>query len=720
MPEDDVELLADRFINYVDVHPGAARKQNNLLPFLLELQPVQVRIHRIGAFLELLAHVRVDHAHDAVHQDLHLPRNAEQEQRKTPDDNIRIDELFADHRHVVVLHKARTVLAPPATEATATRLDVHSVNENVLGLVVAVLLQPFDKSLRRDESATAFILRACDHYEDFLFFCHARKFRKKFKIRYLEVFETSFKKLPFDPRLYMRLSCMHKLIASVMLFLCAVFAFFAISACGDSVEADEDVATTQEESSSSVKSSSSKAKSSSSSKAKSSSSSAKSSSSSIKASSSSKTNSSSSSTKMSSSSNANGSSSSVKTSSSSKTNSSSSKLEYPDSFKPQDKEYPYAGIPRIVIETRNRIAIKDRETEIPAKMQIWGESSAESEILDLTIRGRGNTSWTDMPKKSYKIEFEKKQSMLGMPKDKDWALIANYADKTLMRNYMSYRLSAELGAYYAPRCEFAELYLNGEYLGVYLLTETIKISENRVSVPEKDKSYIIEVDHKYKKNEIVFFTSRDSLPMRIHNPKDCSGECLRIVTDYMDAFEKFLRAVNANTFGIDQWISLDDYIKHFWVQEFSKNPDAGFYTSVYFIWNENELIRMGPVWDFDIAYGLHQKNYVKKTTDWYTIGSGWNKYLFRNRAFLDEVNAFWREKRSVVESVIDSVGVYRAFLNQSAKNNFKRWRMEDMSSYFYTGEYTTFDEAVDALVLWLRERFTWIDNEISTAGMKQL
>lgn len=159
-------------------------------------------------------------------------------------------------------------------------------------------------------------------------------------------------------------SCEKKSLTSVMLLLCAVFAFFAVSACGDSVEADEDVATTQEESSSSVKSSSSKAKS----------------------------------------------------SSSSAKSSSSSKLEYPDSFKPQDKEYPYAGIPRIVIETGNRIAIKDRETEIPAKMQIWGESSSESEILDLTIRGRGNTSWTEMPKKSYKIEFEKKQSMLGNPR----------------------------------------------------------------------------------------------------------------------------------------------------------------------------------------------------------------------------------------------------------------------------------------------------------------
>lgn len=66
---------------------------------------------------------------------------------------------------------------------------------------------------------------------------------------------------------------------------------------------------------------------------------------------------------------------------------------------------PYAGIPRIVIETENRRAIKDRETEIPARLQIWGEMAPKSEIMELTIRGRGNSSWTGMPKKSYKIEF---------------------------------------------------------------------------------------------------------------------------------------------------------------------------------------------------------------------------------------------------------------------------------------------------------------------------
>lgn len=407
-------------------------------------------------------------------------------------------------------------------------------------------------------------------------------------------------------------------------------------------------------------------------------------------------------------------------SSGSKAKSSSSKKAYPDSFKPNDKEYPYANIPRIVIYTKNQQKIEDRETEIPAKLQIWGKEEAETEIFDLTIRGRGNSSWKIMPKKSYKIEFEKKQAVLGMPKDKDWALIANYADKTLMKNFIAYRLSAALGAYYAPRCEFAELYLNGEYLGVYLLTETIKNAENRVNLSGKGNSYIVEVDHKYKKNEIVFFTSRDSLPMRIDYPKECSEECIRILSDYINGFEKFLRRMDANTLGIDKWISIDDYVKHFWVQEFSKNPDAGFYTSVFFSWCEKDVIKMGPVWDFDIAYGYHKQAFVKRTTDWYTAGSGWNMYLFRNRAFLDEINDYWMKKRPIFESMIDSVGAYKKFLNKPAQNNFKRWFWSGEESSFDAEKYSSFDESVKSLVLWLKERFLWIDNEISTVGMKQL
>lgn len=402
------------------------------------------------------------------------------------------------------------------------------------------------------------------------------------------------------------------------------------------------------------------------------------------------------------------SSSSRVSSSSLEESSSSSTPPYPESFKPDDKEYPYAGIPRIVIETENRQAIVDRETEIPAKMQIWGDSTAESEIMDLTIRGRGNSSWDVMPKKSYKIEFENKQLMLGMPKDKDWALIANYADKTLMRNYISYQLSAALGAYYAPHCEFAELYLNQEYLGVYLLTETIKVGENRVNIPNDDNSYIVEVDGKYRDNEQVVFSDvimgdGMGVPFRVHSPKNAALNVLDTVQKHVEKFEFFLQNVETDNIDVmDSWIDVGESIKHYWVQEFTKNPDADFYTSVYFSWVRGESIKMGPVWDFDMAFGNHPNEKINLRTQWHIRPKYWNKYLFKNEEYKNKANLYWNEKRRYFVAVLDSIDACRKKLEKAVMNDLKKWNPNGL-----------YDDSVDNLKIWIFERLNWIDAEIA-------
>ena len=413
------------------------------------------------------------------------------------------------------------------------------------------------------------------------------------------------------------------------------------------------------------------------------------------------------------------SSSKAKSSSSVAKSSSSQQLKYPESFKPNDKEFPYAGIPRIVIETGNRKEIKDRETEIPAKMQIWGDSTAESEIMGLTIRGRGNSSWNLMPKKSYKIEFEKKQSMLGMPKDKDWALIANYADKTLMKNYLVYNLSANLGAYYSPRCEFVELFLNDEYLGVYLLTETIKVSKNRIDIPQNEDSYLVEIDGKYKNGEQVVFS--DIIPkaynknsFRIHEPKNASENALLKFENYIQTFELFLKKIDSKTTNdIDQWIDIYDYIRYYWVQEFSKNPDAVFSTSVYFIWEVGDVIKMGPVWDFDISFGGHNDSTYIHPENWYVKDACWNAYLFKdsmlNRANID----YWIENKQKFANTLDVIDSMYNYLEKAAKNNFEKWNIlqsTDLAYFHY--RYSSYKEAVDDLKKWIDKRIQWIDSQI--------
>lgn len=384
----------------------------------------------------------------------------------------------------------------------------------------------------------------------------------------------------------------------------------------------------------------------------------------------------------------------------------SSKSAYPSSFKPNDKEYPYAGVPRVVIETEYRQAINDRETEIPAKLQIWGENESESEIMDLMIRGRGNTSWTDVPKKSYKIEFEKKQSVLGMPKDKDWALIANYYDKSLMRNFISYRLSAALGAYYAPRCEFAELYLNGKYLGVYLLTETIKIGKNRVNIPNDDYSYIVEVDGKYKTGEQVVFSdvlteNGKGKAFRVHEPKNASDEILDTVQKHIEDFEMFLKTIESGKNNkIDEWIDVEECAKFYWVEEFTKNPDSWFYTSVYFSWVKGEKIKMGPVWDFDLAYG----NYANESDN---VIEGW-----RDSKAQEQIKKIWKDNYAVIASVVDSIEAAYARLEKVSSNNFKRWDILGVEKGGLHKPYDVYKDAVDDLKDWILKRIQWIDSQL--------
>lgn len=395
-----------------------------------------------------------------------------------------------------------------------------------------------------------------------------------------------------------------------------------------------------------------------------------------------------------------------------------------------DSEYPYAGIPRIVIETENHREIKDRETEIPAKLQVWGADAPESEVMELTIRGRGNTSWTEMPKKSYKIEFIDKQSMLGMPKDRDWALIANYADKTLMKNYLAYHLSAELGAYYAPRCEFVEVYLNKEYLGVYLLTETIKIGKNRVNIPNNENSYIVEVDGKYRKDEQIVSSniiknSGNGKAFKVHNPKNAAEGSLITLQDHIQDFERYLKNIdNSYENNITQWLDIDEFIKHYWIQEFSKNPDAGFYTSnyapelgfftsVFFTWTKNDVIRMGPVWDFDLAFGGHTDKELDQPQNWHFKNAYWNYYLFKDSMIQQLCRDFWVNQKDYFSSTLNTIDSIQSYLNSAASNNFKRWNILSSTSYnFHPFAYSNYNNAIVGLKKWISQRILWIDSNL--------
>ena len=383
----------------------------------------------------------------------------------------------------------------------------------------------------------------------------------------------------------------------------------------------------------------------------------------------------------------------------------------PDYLPCDDSEYPYANLPRFVIETEDFAQIRDRETKIPAKLQIYGKDAPESDVLELTIKGRGNSSFTGMPKPGYKIKFEKKQELLGMPKDKEWALIGNSADKTLLKNFITYKLADWLGDEYTPRSQFVELYLNRQYQGVYQLVETVKVGEHRVNIPQSDSSFLLERGPTEHGGE-HFVVTEQGTKFEIKSPKEPTDSSTALIKKALSQFENYLRSDNPKG-EITDYLDFEDYLRYYWIQEISKNMDGAFRRSIFLTWQKGDVIRLGPVWDFDVAYGNWEVDSLRTATDWYIRPSGWNGLIFKREKLWQEAARYWKEHRDFLATFPDSIRKYAKELAPATKNEFKRWPvLENTENWTYKEAYGSYDEAIDSLNSWINQRMDWIDNHL--------
>ncbi len=378
-----------------------------------------------------------------------------------------------------------------------------------------------------------------------------------------------------------------------------------------------------------------------------------------------------------------------------------------------DSMYPYAGLPRIVIETKDYAGVRDRETEIPSRLQIYGEKVPESEVLELTVRGRGNSSFK-MPKYGMKLEFEDNVSLFGMPKSKDWALVANFGDKTHLRNYMMMRLSEWLGATYTPKMQFVELYLNRNYMGLYLLTETVKVAKNRVNIEKNDTTFLVEKEDIKKYDPPYVITDDFQYIYHIKSPKEPSEESLQLLSDHLNSFENFLtHQYRYPRDEIVKWIDLDDYLLFYWVQEYSKNEDGNYARSVFFTWTKGEQIHFGPLWDFDLAFGNASRERNQNPEDWYIRTYRLNYYVMNSPVVDSAASAYWRKHSDTFYELIDSIPVYRSIIERAIKNEYRRWPvMQNTENWALKDPYDSYDEAVETMVDWMKKRYQWIDKEI--------
>ena len=380
----------------------------------------------------------------------------------------------------------------------------------------------------------------------------------------------------------------------------------------------------------------------------------------------------------------------------------------PDFLALDDSEYPYAGLPRLVIETENFAQIQDKETKIPAKLQVYGENGPESEIMDLEIKGRGNSSFS-MAKYSLKLKFENKIPLFEMPKDKEWDLVANQRDKSMLRNYISYQLARTLRDSYTPRSQFVEVFLNREYIGVYQLTEHQKVSKHRVNIPKNDSSYFFEKTTQPATTGNLITTEIGYI-YDIRYPKDPSEEVMNRLKKHLNDFENFIQSKHVhNIDSVYKWIDIDDLTRFYWIQEFTMNLDGAFRRSQFITWQVGKPIQMGPVWDFDITYGISSSKIVLPD-HWYIKKYGWYRFLFKNKQVRKKIKDYWVMNRSSFESTLNFIEEEAPKLSKAMKNEFKRWPvLENDSEWPFIEAYDSYEDAVNALKDWIKQRLEWVD-----------
>lgn len=347
-------------------------------------------------------------------------------------------------------------------------------------------------------------------------------------------------------------------------------------------------------------------------------------------------------------------------------------------------------------------------------MQLYGKKEPSSQIVDLTIKGRGNTSF-DVAKFGYKIKLSKKSSLLGMPEDKEWDLIANFRDKSMLQNYITYQLAGILDDEYYPKCQFIELYLNRQYRGVFLLVEHVKVSEKRVNISKENSSFLFEKTTDSSKDGTMFKSSLGYI-FKFCQPKKPDTHSKKLLEDHINDFESFLKSKNVNNLdSIKKWIDVEDFIRYFWIQEFTKNID-GHRRSIYLTWeksnNKNNPIKMGPVWDFDMGYGNsgNEKNIPEQ---WYIRYYGWNQYLFKNKEYKQLVNEYWKKNRALFVATLDSIDAMSEKLLPVTSNEFKRWPiLENDTDAQMIRKYNSYQEVIDTLKSWIETRIQWIDENL--------
>ena len=375
-------------------------------------------------------------------------------------------------------------------------------------------------------------------------------------------------------------------------------------------------------------------------------------------------------------------------------------------------EVTYSGLPVVFVETpgKQQVPSKHEDWLAGTTLKIYNPDWSVDFEGTTGMRGRGNSTWS-YPKKPYAFKLDDKAEILGMPKHKRWVLLANWMDRTIMRNSVSFNLAARTGLAYTPRGQFVELYLNGEHKGNYFLCEQIKVDKNRVNVDELDEGevdggYIMELDSYYDEVN-KFKSSRKSLPYMFKDPDEVDSQQFAYIRNYVNNLEDALYDNARFAAGeYRDYIDVDSFVDWWIVMELTGIWEPNHPKSTYMHKDKGGKLTMGPVWDFDWETYMpgNQNQYRIKTSLYYSR-------LFEDPYFVSKVKERWNMFEAEFRSLPQFIESEAERLAGSESMNHAMWPITNVVNL---DESLSFEAAVERMISAYEAKLNWMDNKIGS------
>ena len=394
------------------------------------------------------------------------------------------------------------------------------------------------------------------------------------------------------------------------------------------------------------------------------------------------------------------------------------------------------------------------EPKISGFFQIFqGNDLIEEHNIGIEIRGSSSQYF---PKKSYGFETWDESgedldvSLAGYPEEEDWILYGPFSDKSLIRNVLIYRLSNLIGRY-ATKTSFYNLQINDEFLGLYVLMEKIKRDKNRVDI-SKNRSddisggYIIKIDKitgdgdtlneniafmsEYTKDGVKGINKNVHFLYEYPKNRDISDEQKNYIQGYMRGFEDAMASENftSESEGYKKYIDVDSFIDFFILNEITRNVDA-YRISTFMHKDINDKLKMGPIWDFNIAFGNADYCEGGLTTGWaYKFNEAcpadgmlvpfWWDRLMQDPNFTQALKERWTSLRlnelsnSSIMGIVDEL-VGELEDSDAITQNFGKWLI--LGTYIWPNNFigNRHSEEITYLKEWIEARLSWMDQEIT-------